>query len=140
MHEANGACLSDFNNNMSTAAVFLNIEKALDTTRQSGLLYKLSEMQFSISLIKVTASFLTIRQFKVSVEGEFSSPRKIMAGVPQGSVLAPVLYSLLLNDAPAAPEYTLLLSRMILVYTQQGNMNKLQLSLTAVGSCVSVGK
>jgi hypothetical protein len=51
-------------------------------------------MQFSISLIKLIASFLTSRQFKASVEGELSSPKKIMAGVPQGYVLAPLLYIL----------------------------------------------
>jgi hypothetical protein len=82
----------NFNNNMSTAAVFLDIEKAFDTTWHTGLLYKLSELKFSASLIKLIASFLSNRKFKVSVEGELSSPRKIAAGVPQGSVLAPVLY------------------------------------------------
>jgi hypothetical protein len=51
----------------------------------------------------VTVSFLTDREFEVLVEGEFSSLRKIAAGVPQGSVLAPILYSLYTNDAPEAP-------------------------------------
>jgi hypothetical protein len=67
-------------------------EKASDTTWHPGLLYKLSELKFSASLIKLIASFLSNRKFKVSVEGELSLPRKIVAGVPQGSVLAPVLY------------------------------------------------
>jgi hypothetical protein len=83
----------NFNNNMSTAAVFLDIEKAFDTTWHPGLLYKLSELKFSASLIKLIASFLSKRKFKVSVEGELSSPRRIAAGVPQGSVLVPVLYT-----------------------------------------------
>jgi hypothetical protein len=70
----------NFNNNISTAAVFLDIEKAFDTTWHSGLLYKLTELQFPINLIKLIASFLTNRKFKVSVEGEISSPRKVAAG------------------------------------------------------------
>jgi hypothetical protein len=53
--------------------------------------------------MKLIASFLTKRKFKVSVEGELSSPRKVGARVLQVSVLAPVLYSLYINDAPAAP-------------------------------------
>jgi hypothetical protein len=81
----------------------LDIEKAFDTTWHSGLLYKLSELEFLTHLIKLIASFLTDRKFKVLVEGKFSVPRKIAAGVPQGSVLFPVLYSLYINDAPMAP-------------------------------------
>jgi hypothetical protein len=42
----------NFNNNMSTPAVFLDIEKAFDTTWHLGLQYKLSELKFSISLMK----------------------------------------------------------------------------------------
>jgi hypothetical protein len=41
------------------AAVFLDIEKAFDTTWRSGLLYQLSKLEFSISLIKLIGSFLS---------------------------------------------------------------------------------
>jgi hypothetical protein len=69
--------------------LFSDIDKAFDTTWQSGLLYILPELEFLASLNKITASFLTERKLKVFVEGKFSAPRKIMAGVPQGSILAP---------------------------------------------------
>jgi hypothetical protein len=45
----------NFNYNMLTAAVFLDIKKAFDKTRHSGLLYKLSELAFLTSLIKLVA-------------------------------------------------------------------------------------
>jgi hypothetical protein len=76
---------------MSTAAVFLDIEKAFDTTWHSGLLYKLSKLEFSTSEIKIIDSFLPQRKFSVSVEGAMSTPREIQAGMPQVSVLS--LYS-----------------------------------------------
>jgi hypothetical protein len=79
----------NFNNNMSTAAVFLDIEKAFDRIWHAGLLNKLSKLHFSANLIKLISTFLTNRIFRVTVEGELSTPRKIQAGVPQGSVLAP---------------------------------------------------
>jgi hypothetical protein len=49
---------------MAIAAVFLDIEKAFDTTWHPGLLYKLSKMEFSTSLIKLIGSFLSKRKFK----------------------------------------------------------------------------
>jgi hypothetical protein len=81
----------NFNNKMSTAAVFLDIEKAFDTTWHPGLVYELSKLEFSTSLIKLISPFLSQRKFRVSVEGEMSLPREIQAGVPQGSVLSPTL-------------------------------------------------
>jgi hypothetical protein len=50
---------------MSTAAVFLHTEKAFDKTWHSGLLHKLSELQFSIGLIKVISPFFTDRKFSL---------------------------------------------------------------------------
>jgi retron-type reverse transcriptase len=85
---------------MSTAAVFLDIEKAFDTTWHSGLLYKLSKFEFSTRLIQLISSFLSQRIFRVSVEGEMSTPRYMQAGVPQGSVLSPTLYNIYVNDPP----------------------------------------
>jgi len=76
-------------NNMSTAAVFLDIKRAFDTTWHPGLSYKLSKLYFSANLIKLVSSHLLNRKFRVTVEGELSTPRKIQAGVPQGSVVAP---------------------------------------------------
>jgi hypothetical protein len=46
-----------FNSNTSTAAVFLDIEKAFDTTWHPGLLYKLAKLIFSKNLIKLLALF-----------------------------------------------------------------------------------
>jgi hypothetical protein len=125
---------------MSTAAAFLDIEKAFDTTGHPGLLYKLSELQFSICLIKLFASFLTNREFEVSVEGELSSPRKVAAGVPQGSVLAQVLYNLYVNEAPATPGIHLaLFAEDTCVYATEKHerrvLNKLQRGLTAAYCC-----
>jgi hypothetical protein len=51
---------------MSRASVFLNIEKAFDTTWHFGLLYKLSTLQFSISLIKLIGYFLSQKKFRIS--------------------------------------------------------------------------
>jgi hypothetical protein len=80
-----------FNNKLSTASVFLDIKKAFVTTWYTGLLYKVSKFEFSIYLIKLVSSFLSQRKFRVSVEGEMSTPRLMQAEVPQGLVLSPTL-------------------------------------------------
>jgi hypothetical protein len=88
---------------MSTSAVFLEIEKAFDTTWHSGLLYKLYKLEFSTSLIKIVIPFLSQRKFIVSVEGEMSMPREMRAGVPQGSVPSRTLYNMYINVIPQTP-------------------------------------
>jgi hypothetical protein len=70
------------------------------TTWHSGLLYKLSKLEFSTTLIKLSVSFLSQRKFRVSVEGEVSMLRVLHAGVPQGSVLSRTLFNMYINDAP----------------------------------------
>jgi hypothetical protein len=101
---------------------------------------KLSELEFSTSLIRLIASFLTDRKFKVLVESEFSTPLKMVAGVPEGSVLAPVLYSLYINDVPVAPGTHLVLFMDNTCIYKTGKhechvLCKLQRKLIAVNSC-----
>jgi hypothetical protein len=85
------------------AAVFLDNEEAFDITWHICLLYKLSKLKFSIGLVKLMSSFLSQRKFRVSVEGEMPTPRDIQAGVPQGSVLSPTLYSMYINYTLQTP-------------------------------------
>jgi hypothetical protein len=84
----------NFNNRMSTAAVFLDIERAFDTTWHSGLLYKLSKLKFSTNLIKLIGSFLSQRKFRVSVEDQMPTP----SVMPQGS--SPTLFNMYTNYVP----------------------------------------
>jgi hypothetical protein len=65
-----------FNKNMSAAAVFTDIEKALDTIWRSGLIYKLLELECSTCLFKLISSFDTNRIFKVWWTANFLHPEK----------------------------------------------------------------
>jgi hypothetical protein len=93
----------NFNNNMSTPAVFLDIQKVFYTTWHSGLLHKLSKFEFSSSLMKLIISFLSLRQLNNSVEGEMSEPRKMRAGVSQVSALFRTLYNVYMNNTSQTP-------------------------------------
>jgi hypothetical protein len=110
----------NFNNNVLTAAVFLNFKKAFYTTWHSGLLCKLSQLAFLTSLVKLIASFLTDKN-KVLVEGEFSASRNIVAKVSQGSVLAPALYSLYIHASVAPGIHLALFSDNAYIYATEKN-------------------
>lgn len=91
---------SGFNHFEHTVAVFLDVEKAYDSVWFSGLLYKLIQFDFPDTYIHIIASFLFKRTFQVKMEGALSCRRKILAGVPQGSILAPTLYNIYASDLP----------------------------------------
>jgi hypothetical protein len=67
----------NFNNSVSTVAVFMDIEKAFDTSWHPGLLCELFKLHFSPSLIKLISSFLSNRKFRVMAEGQLTTPRDI---------------------------------------------------------------
>ncbi|GFV57476.1 RNA-directed DNA polymerase from mobile element jockey [Trichonephila clavipes] len=56
----------------------------------------------SDQLIKIIHSYLNSREFRVRVENSLSTPRPILSGVPQGSLLGPKLFNLYINDIPKA--------------------------------------
>lgn len=90
-------------NRQTTVMALLDIEKAFDSVWHQGLILKLSNFRFPIYLIKILMAYLSNRSYKVHISGSSSNSKTIPAGVPQGSVLGPVLYNLYTSDFPTAP-------------------------------------
>lgn len=92
-----------FNRRQATGALFLDVSKAFDKVWHDGLIYKLLILGAPKSLVEIIKSYLTDRQLQIKLEDCRSRPKPITAGVPQGSLLSPLLYNIYTQDMPKTP-------------------------------------
>lgn len=95
--------IEGLNCRMATTIVALDLRAAFDTVWHDGLILKMNQIGINPFLIRVVNSMLRERTFSVRLNGCFSPPMSMPAGVPQGSVLAPICFNFFMYDVPRSP-------------------------------------
>ena len=90
--------LDFLNNNMNIDVIYLDFAKAFDKVDYGVILQKIKCLGVDDETLKWLTSFLTGRNQTVVVNGHSSDPKLVISGVPQGSVLGPLIFLILLAD------------------------------------------
>ena len=97
---------SNFDDNVEQVLIYLDFAKAFDTVNHAILLEKLALYGLDNNFFKLIFFYLSDRSQRVSVNGTLSDEIMVTSGIPQGSVLGPLLFLVYIDDMLSLPEFS----------------------------------
>ena len=135
-------CLQTLDMGHEVCIVFFDIRKAFDSVPHRTLLEKLRSIGLDDYLLQWLYSYLTSRKQTVVVEGESSEELSVLSGVPQGSVLGPLLFLVYINEVTSQVSdgsHAVLFADDIALYrsiTSSNDYVQLQCDVDSVVECI----
>ena len=86
--------------NLPVDVIYLDYAKAFDTVPHQRLLKQVEGFEIKDKALAWITAFLDVRRQKVSVHGEQSNCCSVLSGIPKGSVLRPILFTMFISDVP----------------------------------------